>query len=60
MDLMVLRCVTEVGGVAGLYPRLEVRVRIFLRWMWLVQVRLPYQRDICREGYRKARRTQGH
>lgn len=60
MELMVLICVTEVAGVAGLYPRLEMRVRIFLRWVWLVQVRRPYQRGICREGYRKARRTQGH
>ena len=57
---MVLRCVTEEDGVAGLYPRLEIRVMVLLRWMWLVQVRLPYQRDICREVYRKARRTQGH
>ena len=57
---MVLRCVTEVDGVAGLYPRLGMRAMVLLRWMWLVQVRLPYRRDICREGYRKARRTQGH
>lgn len=60
MEFMVLRCVTEVGGVAGLYPRLGMRVTVFLRWMWLVQVRLPYQRYICRDVYRKARRTQGH
>lgn len=57
MGIVVLRWVTEVGGVVGVCPGLEMRARTLLRWMGLVApVRLPYK-GVHVEGVQKGKIT---